>query len=118
MTHYAPTVRFYISRPALKPAPGQGAYPGWVMNALGGIPATIDPTIDVAGKTIAGTFVDLLTRPELVEAAKAEFTRRTAEDPSPALLPADFMPPVEFAWPDYSAAPGAGRVWYPKAAGQ
>ena len=47
MTHYAPTVRFYISRPALKPAPGKGAYPGWVMNALGGIPAAIDPTIEI-----------------------------------------------------------------------
>ena len=43
MTHYAPTVRFYISRPALKPAPGKGAYPGWVMNALGGIPAADRP---------------------------------------------------------------------------
>ena len=118
MTHYAPTVRFYVSRPALKPAPGQGAYPGWVMNALGGIAATIDPTIEVAGKTIAGTFVDMLTRPEIVEQAKSEFDRRVAEDPMPALLPADFMPPVEFAWPDYTAAPGGDRVWYPKAAGQ
>ncbi len=51
------------------------------MNALGGIAATIDPTIEVAGKTIAGTFIDLLTRPELVEAAKGEFDRRVAEDP-------------------------------------
>ncbi len=27
MTHYAPTVRFYVSRPALKPAPGQAPTP-------------------------------------------------------------------------------------------
>ena len=50
MTHYAPTVRFYVSRPALQPVPGKGAYPAWVMNALGGFPETISPTIDVAGK--------------------------------------------------------------------
>ncbi|MFQ4150402.1 amidohydrolase [Arthrobacter sp. LAPM80] len=116
MTHYAPTVRFYVSRPALKPAPGQGAYPGWVMNALGGIAETIDPTIDVAGKTIAGTFMDLLNSPEILSAAKEEFDHRTAEDPMPVLLPADFMPPTEFAWPDYSATPNGERVWYPKAA--
>ncbi|MDJ0357925.1 amidohydrolase [Paenarthrobacter sp. PH39-S1] len=117
MTHYAPTVRFYVSRPALKPAPGQGAYPGWVMNALGGIAETIDPTIEVAGKTIAGTFVDLLTTPEVLTEAKAEFDRRVLEDPMPVLLPADFMPPTEFAWPDYSAASDGERVWYPKAPG-
>ncbi|WP_125614890.1 amidohydrolase [Specibacter cremeus] len=114
MTHYAPTVRFYISRPALKHAPGQGAYPGWVMNALGGIAETIDPTIEVAGKTIAGTFVDLLTTPEILAAAKAEFDCRVAADPMPALLPADFTPPTEFAWPDYATTADGDRAWYPK----
>ncbi len=101
MTHYAPTVRFYVSRPALKAPAGAGAYPGWVMNALGGIPATIDPTIEVAGKTIAGTFIDLLTKTNLLADARAEFDARTAADPMPALLPADFEPPIELPWPDY-----------------
>ena len=73
MSHYAPLVRFYVSRPALQIVEGQGPYPAWVMNALGGIPATIAPTIITAGKTVAGTFLDLLTRPELLAAAKAEF---------------------------------------------
>jgi aminobenzoyl-glutamate utilization protein B len=114
MTHYAPTVRFYVARPALKPLPGKGAYPGWVMNALGGIAETIDPTIEVAGKTIAGTFVDLLTAPEILAEAKAEFDERVLADPMPALLPENFMPPVELAWPDYASAPGGGRIWYPK----
>ena len=114
MTHYAPTVRFYVSRPALKPAPGRGAYPGWVMNALGGIPETIDPTIETAGKTIAGTFVDLLTRPDVLAQAREEFARRVTEDPMPALLPAGFMPPTDLAWPDYSADPSGARVWHPK----
>ncbi len=122
MTHYAPTVRFYVSRPALKPAPGRGAYPGWVMNALGGIPAAIDPTIEVAGKTIAGTFVDMLTDPELLASAAEEFKQRKADDPTEALLPADFMPPTGLAWPDYAPAEGIGfgaaageRTWHPQA---
>ncbi|WP_353987102.1 amidohydrolase [Ruicaihuangia caeni] len=110
MTHYAPTVRFYVSRPALKPAPGRGAYPAWVMNALGGIPETIDPTIDVTGKTIAGTFIDLLTKPELVSAAKEEFDRRVAEEPMPALLDPSFEPPIDLPWPDYRHD-GDKRVW-------
>ncbi|MBK0419752.1 amidohydrolase [Leucobacter sp. CSA1] len=110
MTHYAPTVRFYVSRPALRPAPGRGAYSAWVMNALGGIPATISPTIDVAGKTVAGTFIDLLTRPGLLDAAKTEFEERTAADPMPALLPSDFEAPIDLPWPDYRGS-GEHRRW-------
>lgn len=110
MTHYAPTVRFYVSRPALQPVPGRGAYPAWVMNALGGIPETIAPTIRTAGKTIAGTFVDLLTRPELLAAARAEFEERREADPMPALLPADFEAPVDLPWPDYRGC-GETRAW-------
>lgn len=110
MTHYAPTVRFYVSRPALQPVTGRGAYPGWVMNALGGIPETISPTIDVAGKTVAGTFIDLLTQPEQLAAAKTEFEERTAADPMPALLPIDFEPPIDLPWPDYHGC-GDERTW-------
>ena len=106
MTHYAPTVRFYVSRPALKPAPGRGAYPSWVMKALGGIPATIDPTIDVTSRTIAGTFLDLLLDADTLAAAKAEFEMRTAEEPMPALLPAGFEPPIHLPWPDSREVPG------------
>ncbi|MET1018993.1 MAG: amidohydrolase, partial [Microterricola sp.] len=89
---------------------GAGAYPGWVMNALGGIPATIDPTIEVAGKTIAGTFIDLLTKPALVAEARAEFDARTAADPMPALLAVDFQPPIDLPWPDYRIRDDA-RSW-------
>lgn len=87
------------------------------MNALGGIPETIDPTIETAGKTVAGTFVDLLTCPEVLSGARTEFRRRVAEDPAPALLPADFMPPTDLAWPDYTAGSDGSRVWYPGDAG-
>ncbi len=49
MTWHAPTARFYVARPALRAPAGQ-AYPAWVMNALGGIPATIDPMVQTAAK--------------------------------------------------------------------
>ncbi|TIU60117.1 MAG: amidohydrolase, partial [Mesorhizobium sp.] len=35
MSWHAPTARFYVARPALRSANGH-AWPGWVMNALGG----------------------------------------------------------------------------------
>ena len=101
MSHYAPLVRFYVSRPALQPVPGAGPYPAWVMNALGGIPETIAPTIEVAGKTVATTFLDLFTNPERLAEAKAEFDRRAQGDPMPALLPTDFEPPIDLPWPEY-----------------
>lgn len=111
MTHYAPTVRFYVARPALRAAPGAGAYPAWVMNALGGIPATIDPTIEVAGKTIAGTFIDLLLDPALRERVAAEFTHRSRTEGSPPLLPADFSPPFDLPWPEYVRDRDGNRRW-------
>lgn len=104
MSHYAPLVRFYVSRPALRPAAGGGQYPAWVMNALGGIPATIAPTIVTAGKTIAGTFLDLLTSPAALAAARTEFGERTTAEPMPPLLPADFEAPIDLPWPDYSGS--------------
>ncbi|WP_192497106.1 zinc-binding metallopeptidase family protein [Gulosibacter chungangensis] len=115
MTHYAPTVRFYISRPALKPAAERGAYPAWVMNALGGIPAAIDPTIDVAGKTVATTFIDLLTKPEIVAEAKREFAERRSTFDVEPLLPSDFEAPIDLAWPEYinNSARSPERQWLP-----
>ena len=101
MTHYAPTVRFYVARPALQPAPGHGAYPGWVMNALGGMRETIAPTIGVAGRTIAGTTIDLLTKPEILTEAKQEFNERVKCAGMERLLPDDFEAPIELPWPDY-----------------
>lgn len=110
MTHYAPTVRFYVARPALQPAPGRGAYPGWVMNALGGMRETIAPTIDVAGRTIAGTTIDLLTKPEILNEAKQEFNERVKDAGMERLLPDDFEAPIELPWPDYKGSDDA-RAW-------
>lgn len=111
MTWYAPTVRLYIARPTLEPAGGARPYPGWVSNALGGIPATIDSTVVCAAKTIAGTLLELLTRPDLIAAARSEFDRRTTGDARiEPLLPADFTPPLDFAWPEYVTT-ARGRGW-------
>lgn len=101
MSHYAPLVRFYISRPALAAVPGAGPYPGWVMNAMGGMREMIAPTILTAGKTIAGTFLELLTSPLTLAKARTEFDTRAADDPMPALLPPDFEAPIDLPWPDY-----------------
>ncbi|MCG2921916.1 hypothetical protein KZ305_27920, partial [Escherichia coli] len=68
---------FYVARPALK-APKGFAYPGWVMNALGGIPATIDPMVLTAARTVALTALRLLEDGEARDKAKDEFIRRTS----------------------------------------
>ena len=72
MCWHAPTVRLYIGRPMLKSPPGY-RYPAWAMNALGGIPATIDPTVRCAAKVIGLTVVDLLSDGEALAAARREF---------------------------------------------
>jgi aminobenzoyl-glutamate utilization protein B len=109
MTWFAPTVRFYVGRATLK-APQGFAYPDWALNALGGIPATIDPTVACAARTIAGTILDLMTDKPALARAKAEFaTRRAAAaDPGPWC---DYPPPLDFPWPDYVETP-RGRAWW------
>lgn len=112
MSHYAPLVRFYVSRPALASVPGFGPYPGWVMNALGGMRETIAPTIITAGKTITGTFLDLLTNPEVLTEARVEFDSRAADEPISPLLPSDFEAPIDLPWPDYRVDRGSGERWW------
>lgn len=96
---HAPTVRLYVARPTLAPLPDGKPYPAWVMNALGGIPETINPMINTAGKTIAGTIIDLLTQPDVLNAAQEEFKQRIAEEHVPPLC--DYEPPIDFPWPEY-----------------
>ncbi|AJY40767.1 amidohydrolase [Burkholderia humptydooensis] len=112
MTHYTPTVRFYVARPTLAAPVGAKPYPAWVMNALGGIPETIDPTLDVASRTVALTLIDMLTRPEVLAEAKREFDERSKDYPGP-LLPKDFEAPFDLPWPDYESKPDGTRVWHP-----
>lgn len=111
MTWYAPTVRFYMGRPALKTPVNGGGYPAWVLNALGGIAATIDPMIASAAKVVGCTVLDLMTNSQLIEEARREFEERTmfAGEVAP-LLPESFCSPHTMNWPDYSYSP-TGRYW-------
>jgi aminobenzoyl-glutamate utilization protein B len=112
MTWYAPTARFYLARPALAPRAGHPGYPAWVMNALGGIPATIDPMIRATAEVVAGTVLDLLRSSETLARAREEFLQRREEAGSlPALLPADFTAPTELRWPEYITT-ARGREWW------
>src|SRR5579885_77054 len=61
-TWHAPTVRLLTVRPRLRPPNAGYEYPAWVNNALGGLPAAINPGIFLGAKTIAGTLIDLLSR--------------------------------------------------------
>ncbi|MCB1426262.1 MAG: amidohydrolase, partial [Notoacmeibacter sp.] len=109
MTWFAPTARFYVGRAVLKAPPGF-AYPEWALNALGGIPACIDPTVETAARTIAGTMLDLMTDPAALARAKQEFADRRAAsaDADPWC---DYAPPVDFPWPEYVETP-RGRSWW------
>jgi aminobenzoyl-glutamate utilization protein B len=111
---HAPTVRLLAARPRLRPPSKGYAYPNWAYNALGGLPAAVDPGMFVAAKTMALTLVDLASRPELLEEAQAEFRERTGGVGGAGwagpLLPADFDPPVDLRWPEYVTTP-RGEEW-------
>jgi aminobenzoyl-glutamate utilization protein B len=112
MTWHAPAMRLYVGRPALA-APAGFVYPDWVMNALGGIPATIDPMIGTAAKTIAGSLLELMQDRAMLDRAKAEFVERTGGGIGGErwLAPwCDYEPPLEFPWPEYIETP-RGRSW-------
>ncbi|MCU0983337.1 MAG: amidohydrolase [Acetobacteraceae bacterium] len=112
---HAPTVRLLAARPRLRPPSPGYAYPNWAYNALGGLPAAVDPGMFVAARTMALTLVDLATRADVLAAAQAEFRDRTGggvggERWVGPLLPADFVPPVDLWWPEYVTTP-RGREW-------
>ena len=109
MTWFAPTVRFYVGRAMLK-APAGFAYPEWAMNALGGVPACIDPTVATAGKTIAATIIDLMSNPAALARAKSEFVERKSQSPDSAPW-CDYPAPIDFPWPEYVETP-RGREWW------
>ncbi|MCB2132646.1 MAG: amidohydrolase, partial [Rhodobacteraceae bacterium] len=117
MCWHAPTARFYIARPALR-APAGYAYPNWVMNALGGIPATIDPMVRTAAKVLAASAVRLLEDGAARDAAMTEFRDRTGggiggSGWTPPLC--DYDPPIHFRWPEYIETPRGRDWWIPSA---
>lgn len=113
-TWHCPTVRLIIARPMLS-SPKGFSYPDWVANALGGIPATIDPMILTSARTIGATLLDLLTQDGLLEAAKSEFNERTGGGVGGSkwlapLLPRDFKVPHQYRWPEYVTT-ARGEEW-------
>ncbi len=99
------------------PEPGY-VYPAWVWNALGGHPASIDPMIFCAGKSVAGALIDLLTKPEALARIKAEFDERTGGGVGGTnwcapLLPKDFKAPVDLHWPEYVTTARGEEWWLP-----
>jgi aminobenzoyl-glutamate utilization protein B len=117
-TWHAPTARLYTGRPNLRsPRPGY-EYPAWVRNALGGVPSCIDPMTLTAGRTIACSMVDLLTQPEAVAEAQAEFVERTGGGVGGTkwvapLLAKEFAPPVDLRWPEYVSTVRGEEWWIP-----
>ena len=117
-TWHAPTARVFTMRPVLRPpAPGY-AYPAWAYNVMGGLPAAIDPGVLLGGKTIALSLLDLLTRPDVLAAAQAEFRQRTGGGVRGAqwvapLLPQDFAAPVDLRWPEYVTTARGEEWWLP-----
>jgi aminobenzoyl-glutamate utilization protein B len=114
-TWHAPSVRLYTGRPMMR-RPHDWSH--WAHNALNGVPAAIDPTWLVAGKTIGLTLVDLLMDGGLLAGAKDEFERRTGggiggESWVAPLLPADFAPPVDLRWPEYVETKRGFEWWLP-----
>ena len=117
MSWHAPLARFYIARPALK-APRGFRYPGWVMNALGGIPTTIDPMVETASKVLALSALRILEEEAARTAAMEEFRQRTGGGVGgsswiPPLC--DYDPPVNFRWPEYVTTPRGRDWWIPSA---
>lgn len=73
------------------------------MNALGGIPATIDPMVRTAAKVLALSALRLLEDKSARDAAMAEFNERTGGGVGgthwcPPLC--DYAPPIHFRWPE------------------
>jgi aminobenzoyl-glutamate utilization protein B len=114
MTWHAPTVRFYVARATLAGPPGY-AYPEWALNALGGIPATIDPTVATAARVISATMIDLLTDESALAGARREFEERRASSDDPAPW-CDYPPPLDFPWPEYIETPRGREWWIPATA--
>ncbi|MEZ5887744.1 MAG: amidohydrolase [Paracoccaceae bacterium] len=117
MCWHAPTARFYVARPALK-APQGFAYPNWVMNALGGIPATIDPMVTTAAKVLATSALRLMEDKAARDAAMEEFRTRTGGGIGGRAWVAplcDYPPPIHFRWPEYVETKRGRDWWIPSA---
>ncbi|MGH6953961.1 MAG: hypothetical protein ACREGL_07255 [Alphaproteobacteria bacterium] len=117
-TWHVPTARLYVARAALRPPRPGYIYPDWAFNALGGVPPCIDPMIVTAAKCVGSSLVELLTAPEEVARARAEFAERTGGGVGGTawigpLLPKERAPPIAFRWPEYVSTPRGQGWWIP-----
>ncbi len=108
-TWHAPTARLYVSK-SLAPVPGF-RYPRWVVSALCGTGAT-HRMGETAAKVLASSAVELLTTPELMEGAKAEFEKRLETHREYPLVPVGLKPPIDLRWPEWVDRPGS-EWWIP-----
>jgi aminobenzoyl-glutamate utilization protein B len=120
-TWHCPTARLYVGRPMLALPKAGYQYPNWAWNAMGGYPATIDPTIVTAARAIGASLVEMLNDPKAIEAARAEFNERTGGGTGGSqwvapLLPKDFEAPIRFRWPEYVTTPRGEEWWIPQGA--
>jgi aminobenzoyl-glutamate utilization protein B len=97
---------------------GGKSYPAWAQNAMSGIRSTIDPSIFVAGRALGCTYIDLLSTPEELGRAQAEFKQRTGGGIGgtkwvPPLLPTDFQPCIDLRWPEYVTTVRGEEWWIP-----
>ena len=104
--------RPHLHRPSHARTRADGAaWPAWAMNALGGMRATIDPTVQTAARVLARTALRVLTDADARTAMRAEFDARTAQNPIPPL--ADYPPPIHFSWPEYVETARGHDWWIP-----
>ncbi len=116
-TWHAPSVRLEVAKAVLRPAEGF-RYPRWARLAMTGEPSTIDPMILAGGKTMATSFVELLSEPGLLKGAWEEFNDRTGGGIGGSkwvapLLPPDLDPPIDMRWPEYIKTERGEEWWIP-----
>jgi len=66
----------------------------------------------IGAKVLAASIIDLLTTPELVAKARAEFETESKTTPYFSLLPADVQPPTELNQAEMEKYRGAMRAFY------
>lgn len=104
-THYAPTVWLFTGKPVVRET-YEWLWNHWSTVALNGFTPAIEQTWMSASRAIAASMLDLVTEPALLEACQAEFRERTGGGVGGTkwvgpLLPEDFRPPIDLAWPEY-----------------
>ncbi len=92
---HAPTARIYVAHSVRF-----SRLPNWTGAAFA-LTEAAHATVTAAARAIAYSAVDLVEKPGVLAAAKAEFEERTTQNAIPPLLPADAVPPVDHTFPPH-----------------